>query len=93
MDNFFDNWVYATGIPKLKLQSSIRGFKVSGTVAQSGVDNDFSVDVPVEIQFAKGAPQTVWVRTSNDPVSFSVVVKQAPVRVILSSFSVLRAKK
>jgi len=93
MDTFFDNWVYATGIPTLKVQSSIKGFRVSGTVAQSGVDNDFSVDAPVEIQFAKGAPQIVWVRTSNDPVPFSVTVKQPPVRVSLSSFSVLAAKK
>jgi aminopeptidase N len=93
MDSFFDNWVYATGVPKLKLQSAIRGFKVSGTVAQSGVDSDFSVDVPVEVQFAKGASQTVWVRTSNDPVSFSATFKQAPVRASLSPFSVLAAKK
>ena len=93
MDAFFDNWVYATGIPKLKLQSSIKGFRVSGTVTQSGVDNDFSVEVPVEIQFAKGAPQTVWVRTSSDPVPFSVTVKQSPVRVSLSPYSVLAAKK
>ncbi len=93
MDAFFDNWIYATGIPKLKLQSSIRGFKVSGTLAQSGVDNDFSADVPVEIQFAKGAPQIVWVRTSSEPVSFSVTVKQTPVRVSLGAYSVLAAKK
>jgi aminopeptidase N len=93
MDAFFDNWVYSTGIPKLKLQSSIKGFRASGTVNQSGVDNDFSVEVPVEIQFAKGAPQTVWVRTSNEPVSFSVTAKQAPVRVNIGAFSVLTAKK
>jgi hypothetical protein len=93
MDAFFDNWVYATGIPKLKLQSSVKGFRVSGTVAQSGVDSDFSADVPVEIQFAKGTPQTVWVKTSSEPVSFSVTVKQAPVRVSLSGYSVLSAKK
>jgi hypothetical protein len=93
MDTFFDNWVYATGVPKLKLQSSIKGFRVSGTVTQSGVDNDFSAEVPVEIQFVKGAPQTVWVRTSSEPVSFSVTVKQAPARVSLSAFSVLAAKK
>jgi Peptidase family M1 domain len=93
MDAFFDNWVYSTGIPKLKLQSSIKGFRVSGAVNQSGVDNDFSVEVPVEIQFAKGAPQTVWVRTSNEPVSFSVTAKQAPVRVNIGAFSVLTAKK
>ncbi|MGA3204163.1 MAG: M1 family aminopeptidase, partial [Bryobacteraceae bacterium] len=93
MDTFFDNWVYATGIPNLKLQSSIRGLKVSGTVTQSGVGNDFSVEVPVEIQFVKGPPETVWVRTSNDPVSFSVTIKQKPVRVSLAAFSVLSTKK
>jgi len=93
MDTFFDNWVYATGIPALKVQSSVKGLKVSGTVTQSGVDNDFSVDAPVEIQFAKGAPQIVWVRTSNEPAPFSVTVKQPPVRVSLGTSSVLSAKK
>ncbi len=93
MGTFFDNWVYATGIPKFKLQSSIKGFRVSGTVAQSGVDSDFSADVPVEIQFAKGTSQTVWVRTSSEPVSFSVTVKQPPLRASLSAYSVLSAKK
>jgi hypothetical protein len=93
MNSFFDNWVYATGIPKLKLQSSVKGFKVSGTVSQSGVDSDFSLEAPVEIQFAKGAPQTVWVRTSSEPVPFSVTVKQPPVRVSLGASSVLTAKK
>lgn len=93
MDTFFDNWVYATGIPTLKVQSSVKGFKVSGTVTQSGVDSDFSIDAPVEIQFAKGAPQTVWVRTSNEPVPFSVTVKQPALRVSLGAFSVLSAKK
>ncbi len=93
VDAFFDNWVYATGIPKLKLQSSIKGLRVSGTIAQSGVDSDFSADVPVEIQFAKGSPQTVWVRTSSEPVSFSVAIKQPPVKVALGPYSVLTAKK
>jgi hypothetical protein len=77
----------------LKVQSSTKGLKVSGTVTQTGVDSDFSVDAPVEIQFAKGAPQIVWVRTSNEPVPFSVTVKQTPVRVSLGSGSVLAAKK
>ena len=93
MDTFFDNWVYATGIPTLKVQSSIKGFKVSGTVTQSGVDSDFSIDAPVEIQFGKGAPQIVWVRTSNEPVPFSVMLKQPPLRVSLGAYSVLSAKK
>jgi hypothetical protein len=93
MDTFFDNWVYATGIPTLKLQSNIKGLKVSGTLTQSGVDNDFSVEVPVEIQFLKGPSQTVWIRTSNEPVPFSITLKQAPAKVSLSPFGVLAAKK
>jgi hypothetical protein len=93
LDTFFDNWVYGTGVPMLKVLSSTKGLKVSGTVTQSGVDTDFSVDVPVEIQFAKGAAQTLWVRTSSEPVPFSVTVTQAPVRVSIGAFNVLAAKK
>lgn len=93
MDTFFDNWVYSTGVPKLKLQTSIKGLRVSGTLTQSGVSGDFSTDVPVQIEFAKGAPQIVWVRTSGDPVSFSVAVRQTPVRVEIEPYGVLSAKK
>jgi hypothetical protein len=85
MEAFFDNWVYSTGVPALRVRYSVKGkapsWKVSGTVEQGAVDPNFSVDIPVEIQFAKGPMQTVWVRTSNDPVSFSATVKQIPVRV------------
>jgi len=81
VDAFFDNWVYATGIPALKLKSSVHGMRVSGSIAQSGVDDDFSVDVPVEIQFARGAPQTLWVRSSNEGATFSAALKQVPVRI------------
>ena len=98
MDAFFDNWVYSTGIPALRVKYSVMGkapsWKISGTVEQSAVDDDFSVDIPVDIQFAKGAPQTVWVRTSSDPVPFSATLKQAPVRVeIRTGASVLAARK
>jgi hypothetical protein len=85
MDTFFDNWVYSTGIPTLRVKYSVKGaaptWKVSGTLEQSSVDDHFSVDIPVQIQFAKGAPQTVWVRTSSEPASFSATLKQLPVRV------------
>jgi hypothetical protein len=85
MDAFFENWVYSTGIPTLRVKYSVKGaapaWKVSGTVEQSAVDDNFSVDVPVQIQFAKGAPQTVWVRTSSELASFSATLKQPPVRV------------
>jgi hypothetical protein len=98
MEAFFDNWVYSTGIPALRVRYSVKGqapsWKVTGTVEQNAVDNNFSVDIPVEIQFAKGAAQTVWVRTSNEPVSFSVTLKQPPARVeIPAGVGVLAVKK
>ncbi len=88
IETFFDNWVYATGVPSLKLKYSTTGaagaVKLSGTITQTGVDDDFAVDVPVEIQFAKGTPQTIWVRTSSEPVSFRATLKQMPSKVIVS---------
>jgi hypothetical protein len=98
METFFDNWIYSTGIPTLRVRYSVKGkapsWKVSGTVEQSAVDQNFSVDIPVEIQFAKGAPQTVWVRTSSEAVSFSATLKQPPLRVeIPAGSSVLAARK
>ncbi len=89
IDAFFDNWVFSTGIPSFKLKYSVRpgaaGAKVTGSVTQNGVDDDFTTDVPVELQFAKAPPHIIWVRASNDGGSFSVNVKQAPARVVIGS--------
>ncbi len=87
IDTFFENWVYATGIPTLKLKLATKGvapaIRVTGSVMQSGVDDDFTTEVPVEIQFAKGASQTLWVRTSNEATPFSTTVKQVPTKVVI----------
>ncbi len=87
VDAFFENWVYATGIPALKLKYAVRGVapavKLSGTVEQRGVDDDFSIDTPVEIQNGKGAPQTIWVRTSGAETPFTANLRQLPTRVAI----------
>ena len=93
METFFDNWVYATGIPSLKLQSDIKGLKVSGTLTQTGVEDDFSVDVPLEIQYAKGPPEMVRVRSSSDSTPFSFTLKSPATRVSLGISNVLASKK
>jgi hypothetical protein len=84
---FFEQFVYSTGIPSLKLDYSVKGsapqVRVTGTITQSGVDPDFSTYVPVEIQFAKAKPIVHWVRTSSDPTPFTVTLKQAPSKVVL----------
>jgi hypothetical protein len=95
LSHFFEAWVYSTGIPALKLASQVRGtgatMRVTGTVTQSGVEEDFSADVPVEITLPRGKVITEWVRTSSEPVEFTVRVPVAPVKVTLDGTrSVLR---
>ena len=85
--SFFDQWVYATGIPTLKLSWSVKGkapdVRLMGTVTQTDVVADFTALVPVEIQPAHGLAITRWVRTSSDPVTFTVALNQAPAKVVL----------
>jgi Peptidase family M1 domain len=87
IDTFFDNWVYSTGIPALKLRYLVKGVapavKLSGTVGQSGAGDDFALDTPVEVQFAKGPSQTIWVRTAGDERNFTANLRQIPTRVVI----------
>jgi hypothetical protein len=86
VDDFFESWVYGTGIPTLKLSYSARGttpVRLTGTVTKSGVDDGFSCEVPVVIHFAKRAPIVHWVKTSSDSVTFALNLPEKPVRVIL----------
>ena len=62
-----------------------------GTLTQSDVDEDFSALAPVEIQVARGHTITQWVRTGGDPVTFTVALKQPPLKVTLDPhYAVLR---
>jgi hypothetical protein len=95
LEAFFDQWVYGTGVPALKLNYKVIGkapaVQLNGTITQSEVAEDFSALVPVEIQVAKGKPLVRWVRTASEPVSFSVTLKQTPTKVLLDpNNSVLR---
>lgn len=87
LELFFDQWVYSTGIPTLKLSYTIRGkapaWKVVGTLTQSDVPEDFSALAPVEIQVAAGRSITQWVRSSSEPATFTVSLRQQPLKVTL----------
>ncbi len=95
LESFFEQWVYGTGIPTLKLTHAVKGVapnvKLTGTLTQSGVDPDFSTAVPVEIQVAKGRSITEWVRSADGSVTFTVPLKAAPLKVTLDPhYGVLR---
>ncbi len=94
LESFFDQWVYGTGVPSLKLSYSVKGkpgaWKLAGTVTQSEVPDDFTVTVPIEIQTGHGKVVR-QVRTASDPVSFSVPVTIANAKAVLDpGASVLR---
>jgi aminopeptidase N len=95
LTTFFDEWVYGTGIPSLKLSYSVKGsgqnLRLQGTLKQDDVRDDFSVPVPVEIQFGKARTITHIVESGHDAVAFSVPLKQPPTKVTLDpQWSVLR---
>jgi aminopeptidase N len=95
LETFFEQWVYGTGIPNLKLAWSVKGqapaLRLVGTVTQSEVDGNFSALAPVEIQVARGQTVTEWVRTGGDAAPFTVPLKQPPLKVSLDPhYAVLR---
>jgi len=87
LESFFEQWVYGTGIPALKLSYSLKGkapaLKLVGTLTQSDAGEDFSALAPVEIQLSRGRAVTHWVRSANEPVTFTVPLQQAPLKVTL----------
>jgi hypothetical protein len=89
LENFFDNWVYSTGLPTLSLTTRMKGkapnLQLTITVRQSEVHESFAVDVPVEIRLPGTAkPLVRWVRTSNEPESITVPLRAAPAKVELA---------
>ncbi len=87
LETFFEQWVYGTGIPTLKLTYALKGkapaLKLVGTVTQSDVDDDFSALAPIEIKVAGARAITQWVTTASTPVTFTVPLKQPPLKVTL----------
>jgi hypothetical protein len=85
--------VYSSGIPTLKHAPKVStGLKVSGTITQTGVGEEFEADIPIEVQYVRGGPaQTFWVRTStNEPVDYSFALKQPAAKVTIGA-ALLRA--
>lgn len=90
LEDFFDVWVYGTGIPGLRLTYAVKGTQLTATVTQTGVPDDFSVLVPVEIQTGRGKV-TREVRTASEPVTITVPVAGATAKAVLDpASSVLR---
>ncbi len=87
LDSFFDTWVYGTGVPRLKLATSLRGkapkLTLTVTVTQSDVEEDFSDFVPIEITVARNRVIRRWVRTGSEPAVLTIPLTASPLKVLL----------
>jgi hypothetical protein len=88
LEAFFEQWVYGSGIPRLEFKHSLKGklpsLRVTGMLAQGEVDAEYVAEIPVEIQFRRGKPLTVWLPASGEPAPFTIPVREAPSRVVVN---------
>jgi hypothetical protein len=89
MDWFFDAWVYGTEIPSYRLEYQINGNVFTGRITQSGVSDNFSMRVPVYLDFGKG-----WVRLGaanligNKTVEIpNITLPQTPKRAAIAAYN------
>jgi hypothetical protein len=100
MDWFFRQWVDETEVPVLRHDLAAHaegdGWRVTGTITQSGVGADFRTLVPVyiELEGKKGGVARVasvpLIGSSSRPVDFQIRLPAPPKRVFLNAhFDVL----
>lgn len=93
LESFFETWVYGVGVPTLELSSTVKGVapkaRVVITLKQSGVGEDFSVDVPVEITLPRGQRLVRWIRSSDGEETIELPTGAVPLKVQLDPHHLL----
>jgi hypothetical protein len=91
LTEFFEQWVYSTGVPTLKMTYSVKGTKLTGTLTQTDAPEELSIPVPIEIQVGKAKPVVKVVHSSSEPVQFTADVPPTGAKAVLDpGWSVLR---
>ena len=97
LEDFFDQWVYSTGIPTLKLKYGVRtkrpGAILSGEIRQENVPVYFSVPVPLTIQTSNGQTLVHTIETTGEVTPFEVILDSKPTQVTLDPDVTLLAVK
>jgi aminopeptidase N len=95
LDWFFNEWVYETGVPTYKLESSVKQlspkrFLVQGTITQSGVSPDFEMLVPVVAEVGKEKKASLGsVAVSEDGGRFKFTTTVRPKRLAIDEDNLL----
>jgi aminopeptidase N len=76
LDEFFESWVYGTGVPKLSLNAEQGGKGKSGNkdveIEVGGVAQDFTMDIPITVTPRTGKAEVRWVRCTADGGSLQI---------------------
>ena len=70
--DFFDQWIYGTGVPRLKVRFSQKSDLLSGTLLMEDVDEAFVTPVELEAVLADGARQRLTVWTDGPETEFQM---------------------
>jgi aminopeptidase N len=92
---FFDQWVYATGIPEVKVKTTIetRAAKLSltGVVHMDGVDENFSLPVPIYGQTLRGQSLLGIAMAVGRETKFNFPLAARPLKVLVDPQATLLA--
>ncbi len=95
--NFFDQWVYSTGIPTLRVTYRAEGkaprVRFAGSLLQQNVPEHFSLLVPVRIHTTPGRSLVKQIRTDGSVTEFGLVLQNPPSRVEVDPEQLLLAVK
>jgi aminopeptidase N len=87
LHEFFDQWVYGTGIPTLKLDYDVtsagREFLVTGRLGQSDVAESSSLLVTIEAHAADGPQHRQVIATDGNVTEFTFKVGKEPTEIRL----------
>jgi len=92
---FFDQWVYATGIPEVRVKTAVetRAGKLSltGVVHMDGVDENFSLPVPIYGQTLRGQSLLGIAMAVGRETKFSFPLAARPLKVLVDPQATLLA--
>jgi aminopeptidase N len=95
--DFFDQWVYGTGIPRLQVDFQRRetGGKahIEGVLKQTGVPEHFTMPVTLRVELENAKPLDVVVWTEGPETSFRIESGARPARVLIDPDGIVLAIK
>jgi aminopeptidase N len=97
LEGFFESWVEGTGIPALTLTQKLTGkapaLKLTLTLNQTGVDENFSTLVPVVVEVPRLKPQVIWLQSGSEPATHTIALKTPQFKATLDPDNTVLAER